>query len=695
MIRHKRNKPPSASEGSRGPVSDAAVPSAAQPCRAEPRRRARRDDFRRRVSRRRIPLVHHVRCTAEAAGFTLVNCALFALIYWLAFLLRFNFRMPSNWGQILVLTAPWILAVKLAAFHFAGPSRGWWLYVTFADLVALLRAALLSLGVIVVIDHFVFPQQIPRAVLLLDFVITIVGFGAVRASGRIVAEHVWPAMRPGSSRPALLVGVDRSSGVLAHQINSHAVLPYRIRGFLATSYRRTGQRIGQIPVLGHLHDVKQVATKHRVADILVIAGTLSGRRMRWLMETCEEAELMLKIIPPVEDLFNGDRRIPLRDLEIGDLLRRAPVELDNQAIAGLLRERRVLVTGAGGSIGSEIARQVLRFGPTELVLLGRGENRIFAIDGELRRDESPTNIATVIADITDRERMRQVFDRYRPQVVFHAAAHKHVPLMEANVREAVKNNVLGTKCVADLANEHRVSDFVMISTDKAVNPSSVMGATKHVAERYVQALSQRSDTKFACVRFGNVLGSAGSVVPLFKEQIRRGGPITVTDPRMTRYFMTIPEASQLVLQALAMGKGGEIFVLDMGQPVRIVDLARDLIQLSGLPSAAIDITYTGMRPGEKLHEELYYRDEQTLTTSHPKVNLARQRACGLDDAVQMVTRLEQSIRLPDDVLRVELFAAIPECDAMVEAPADGGVTAVVASAAPDVPFTADGQGTAV
>jgi FlaA1/EpsC-like NDP-sugar epimerase len=567
--------------------------------------------------------------------------------------------------------------------------------VTFTDLVALLRAALLSLAVIVVIDHFVFPHQIPRAVVLLDFVITIVMFGGVRASGRIIVEHIWPAMRRTNSQPALLVGVDRSSGLLAHQMNSHSGLPYRIRGFLATSYRRSGRRIGQIPVLGHLHDVKRLAARHRVTDVLVIAGTLSGRRMRWLMETCEEAELVLKIIPPVEDLFNGGRQIPLRDLEIGDLLRRAPIELDGKAIAGLLRDRRVLVTGAGGSIGSEIVRQVLKFEPSELVLLGRGENRIFSVDGELRGSDSLTIIATVIADITDRARMRQVFERYRPEVVFHAAAHKHVPLMEANVGEAIKNNVLGTKCVADLADEYEVKDFVMISTDKAVNPSSVMGATKHVAERYVQALSQRSTTHFACVRFGNVLGSAGSVVPVFQEQIRRGGPITVTDPKMTRYFMTIPEAAQLVLQAISIGRGGEIFVLDMGQPVRIVDLARDLVRLSGLPPTAIDITYTGVRPGEKLHEELYYRDEQTLPTSHPKVNLAKQRACGLNDAVQMVARLERAIGQPDDVLRAELFAAIPKCDAPIDTPCDGSTVTVAAPVPPDAPIASEGHETAI
>jgi FlaA1/EpsC-like NDP-sugar epimerase len=319
---------------------------------------------------------------------------------------------------------------------------------------------------------------------------------------------------------------------------------------------------------------------------------------------------------------------------------------------------------------------VLRFEPAELVLLGRGENRIFTIDCELRALKTSTRLCPVIGDITDEIRMRQVFAEHRPEVVFHAAAHKHVPLMETAVGEAVKNNVLGTKCVADLAHEQEVQVFVLISSDKAVNPSSVMGATKHLAERYVQALSSRSDTRFEVVRFGNVLGSAGSVVPLFQDQIRRGGPITVTDPRMTRYFMTIPEAAQLVLQATAMGRGGEIYYLDMGEPVRIVDLARDLVRLSGLPVDAIDITFSGIRPGEKLVEELHFDDEWTRETEHRKIRLAEQPVGDFQEIARDVARLQCTLGQPEAAVRAALAEAVPEYQPASFAPASRDVTAV-------------------
>jgi FlaA1/EpsC-like NDP-sugar epimerase len=321
----------------------------------------------------------------------------------------------------------------------------------------------------------------------------------------------------------------------------------------------------------------------------------------------------------------------------------------------------VLVTGAGGSIGSEICRQVIEFCPEALVLLGNGENPIFAVQHELKELGTSTALYAAIGSVTDEPRMRAVFEQYRPDVVFHAAAHKHVPLMEDNPGEAVQNNVLGTKCLADLAHKFGAKHFVFISTDKAVHPTSVMGATKHVAERYVHALSAESETGFTVVRFGNVLGSDGSVVPLFQDQIRRGGPITVTDPRMTRFFMTIPEASQLVLQAASMGDGGgEIFVLEMGQPVRIVDLARDLIQLSGLPEDAIEITFTGVRAGEKLYEELYFDDEETLPTKHAKIRAAFPRPYTAGEVRKAIAELEGVMHGPDELVRRKLREVVPE-----------------------------------
>ena len=394
--------------------------------------------------------------------------------------------------------------------------------------------------------------------------------------------------------------------------------------------------------------------------MLVVAGTLPGQRLRNLMEACERAGLNLKIIRSLEDRLEGDERVPIRDIEINDLLGRDPVTLDTENIGQLLEGRRVMVTGAGGSIGSEICRQILAFHPESLILVGRGENRIFAIERELRDLRTSTALYPCIGDVTNRERMEQIFKAHRPEVVFHAAAHKHVPLMETNVGEAIRNNVLGTKCVADLADRYGVLSFVLISTDKAVHPTSVMGATKQIAERYVHTLSQESATRFTVVRFGNVLGSAGSVVPIFQEQIRRGGPITVTDPRMTRFFMTIPEASQLVLQAATMDAGGEIFVLEMGEPVKIVDLARDLIRLSGLPEHAIEITFTGIRRGEKLYEELYFDDEQTLPTPHPKLRAAYHRPYSLAEVRRAIAQLERLLNEPEDLLRRRLHEIVPE-----------------------------------
>jgi FlaA1/EpsC-like NDP-sugar epimerase len=483
--------------------------------------------------------------------------------------------------------------------------------------------------------------------------------GALRGSWRLYREHFWPYFS-NNGRWALLVGTDHSNRLLAHQIQSYGELPYRIRGFLATDNSFQGTRLGQIPILGQLEDIREIAAATKSRDVLVVAGTLPGSRLRHLMNMCEGAGLELKIIRRMEDRLGGDHRIPIRDIEISDLLRRAPVQLDTRTISKLLDGRMIMVTGAGGSIGSEICRQILRFNPKGLLLIGRGENRIFRTERKLRGLRTSVPLSTAIGDVTDKPRMQQLFEQYRPEVVFHAAAHKHVPLMEANVGEAIKNNVFGTKCLADLADQFGARNFVFISTDKAVHPTSIMGVSKQLAERYVHALSQVSPTKFTVVRFGNVLGSEGSVVPIFQEQIRRGGPITVTDPRMTRFFMTIPEASQLVLQAGAMGTGGEIFVLEMGEPVKIVDLARDLVRLSGLPEDSIEIAFTGVRPGEKLYEELYFDDEETLPTAHSKLRAAYHRPYTLSEVRAILASLEQLLHGPEDVLRQRLRETVPE-----------------------------------
>ena len=586
------------------------------------------------------------------------HIGLFAVIYGLAYLLRFDFTIPTGSLEIFWHSLAVVIAVKLAVFYATGHFHGWWRHVTFCDFLALLRASVISLAAIVAIDHLLLPYQIPRSIPLVDFCLAVLVLGSLRSSWRFLAEL--GALGSSDRKPALLVGADHVAGRLAHAIHAHPESPYRIRGFLATSGESRGARLGGIPVVGPLDELARQALRQRVRYILVTAGSIPGARMRALLDECRKIGLELKIIPPARDILCGEDRIPIRDIDIEDLLRRDPISLDTSAISELIRDRRVLVTGAGGSIGSEICRQILQYDPASLVLLGRGENRIFQVEREFRRDYPGAELVPCIADITCEARMQQVFEEHRPEVVFHAAAHKHVPLMEANPGEAIRNNIGGTRIVADLADEYDCVAFVMISTDKAVNPTSIMGVSKHMAERYVQALSQQSSTRFVVTRFGNVLGSAGSVVPIFQEQIRRGGPITVTDERMTRFFMSIPEASQLVLQAAAMGAGGEIFVLDMGEPVRIVDLARDLVRLSGLPEDTIDIVFSGVRPGEKLYEELYFSEETSIATNHPKLRAAYHRPYTLAEVQEEVSELASLTDAPEAIIRQRFAELVPE-----------------------------------
>lgn len=592
----------------------------------------------------------------------LLHLGVFVAIYAFSFGLRFDLAVPARMQRLLLATMPVVVMAKLLTFYFAGHFHGWWRYVTFADLSGLLRASLLSMMVIVFLDYLVldFASRIPRSIVLLDTLLTVLCIGSLRSVGRMVDEQVGPVVHRRKYDGALLVGSDHLAGQLASQINSQQALDLRIKAFLAKGEHRKNARLGHIPVAGRVDEVERVARRYKASIVLVPAGLMAGRDLRRLAEDCNAANLDLRILPRLDDVLRGSDQIPLRPLAINDLLRRDPVTLDNAVIGELLRDRRVLVTGAGGSIGSEVCRQVLRFAPGELILLGRGENRIFAIHDELSRHAASTTITPVIGDVTDGARMQRLFQDTQPEIVFHTAAHKHVPLMEQHVGEAIKNNVLGTRTVARLADRHGVGHFVMVSTDKAVNPTSVMGCTKQLAERVVHRFAQHSKTRFAVVRFGNVLGSAGSVIPLFQQQIRRGGPITITDPRMTRYFMSIPEAAQLVLQSAAMCRGGEIYVLDMGEPVRIVQLAEDLVSLSGLPSGSIEFEFVGTRPGEKLYEELYFDEELTIPTAHAKVRAAYHRGFPDESFEAAIQRLETLVDGDGELLRSELRNLIPD-----------------------------------
>lgn len=583
-----------------------------------------------------------------------VHVVLFAFSYQLSMWLRYDFNVPPASQDSFLRILPFLVVFKLVLFHYFGSLHGWWRYITFHDLASLLRVSLLATLSIAFVDYFFLNYQIPRSVVLLDFGITILLIGGLRSATRMAREIWWPALTMQGRKPALVIGAEQGGETLARQIHFNPKLDFRIVGFLEEKKSLHGLRLGGIPLLGGPEDAITVAGQYDAKDILVIANSLSGSQMRSLVQRCGEADINVKVIPPVDELVNGSYRLQIRDVDINDLLRREPVNLNSAAVHDLLCGRRVMVTGAGGSIGSEICRQIARCQPAKLLLVERAENSLFLFQRELVQLGHESFCVPCIADIGDRDRMRSLLRDHQVEIVFHAAAHKHVPLMEQNPSEALKNNVLATADLAADCDRAGVERFVMISTDKAVNPTSIMGVSKQLAERFVHALNAKSKTKFVVVRFGNVLASNGSVVPIFKKQIESGGPVTVTHPDMMRYFMTIPEASQLVLQATTMGEGGEIFVLDMGEQIRIVDLARDLIRLSGFTLEDIPIEFVGMRPGEKLYEELYMDVEEMLDTAHPKVNMAFHNAFDAEQITASLAELRSLVGQEDALIRQRL-----------------------------------------
>lgn len=463
-------------------------------------------------------------------------------------------------------------------------------------------------------------QQMIEGVIMLDLFTTIMLMSAVRMIVRLYHEEFFAEKR-GTARRFLIVGAGNAGEALLREMMRRKDAQYEVIGFVDDDPAKQGSEIHGIPVLGTVDQLPQICKKQDVDEIAIAIPSANRKQLRHVVQVCQGTKIRFSTVPSLTDIASGKLRVSqMRDVDINDLLGREVVNLDMQQIQNFLTNKVILVTGAGGSIGSEMCRQVCSFAPKQLLLLEQAENPLFFIERELKTAFPDVLLVSVIADITDKVRMEKVFSDYHPQVVIHAAAHKHVPLMEQNPGEAIKNNINGTRTVADASDAFGAECFVMISTDKAVNPTSIMGSSKRVAEMYIQDLNKTSKTHFVTVRFGNVLGSNGSVVPIFKQQIASGGPVTVTHPEMRRYFMTIPEASQLVLQAAAMGQGGEIFVLDMGEPVKIVDLARELITLSGFrPGEDIEIEFSGLRPGEKLFEELSIVGEDMAPTKHPKI----------------------------------------------------------------------------
>jgi FlaA1/EpsC-like NDP-sugar epimerase/ActR/RegA family two-component response regulator len=589
------------------------------------------------------------------------HLALFAMSFAGAFLLRFEFRPNAQWWKLMIYTLPALLAVRVLAFAYWRLFSGWWQYVSVKDLTSIVKATTLSSAIFVFIVVLIHGHGFPRSVILIDAVLCVMFVGGSRFAMRVLREAVHPMTR-GEKTNILIVGAGDFGEVLVKEMLRKPEMGYSPKGFIDDDPHKLNARIHDIPVLGGVEELGKQAARLGVSEVIIAIPSATGSQIRRIVDSCREAKVRFKTVPSMGELMQNSFSLSkVRRVEISDILRREPVEIDHTGISEFVRGKRILVTGAGGSIGSELCRQIAGFGPQTLVMLERAENNLFFTEMELKEKFPQVSLRGVIGDVTDEDRVSEVFQEQQPQIVFHAAAHKHVPLMERNRVEAVKNNVLGTMVVANVAERFGVQDFVMISTDKAVRPTSVMGATKRLAEMYVQSLNAHSQTKFMTVRFGNVLGSEGSVLQVFQRQIEAGGPITITHPDMMRYFMTIPEASQLVLQAASQGNGGEIFVLDMGDPVSIVDLAKDLLALSGLdPEKDIEIRYTGPRPGEKLFEELLNSETRILPTSHEKIMVVETDPVEFEDLqVGIFELLGYAGRREEELLLAKMEALVP------------------------------------
>ena len=593
----------------------------------------------------------------------------FAFSLLLSFLVTSNMQFQSDWlvyqyPQLLVT----FLVIKLIVFGMLKQFRGWWRYAGISDLISIGKASLISTILIVLLWYVVvvnitavrrtFPDiaAISQGVLILDMFFTILLLGGLRMMVRLYHEEFYREESAHLKR-FLIIGAGNTGEALLREIHRMAVAQYEVIGFVDDDPAKQGMSIHDIPVLGTVDQLPAICKDHEVEEIAIAMPGATHQQLRRVIQICEGTKIRFRTVPSITDIASGKFKVSqIRDVDINDLLGREVVQLDLNKIEEFIKDKVILVTGAGGSIGSEMCRQVCLFKPELLLLVEQAENALFFIERELRQSFPDVPMKDIICDITDEPRVSALFDKFRPQVVIHAAAHKHVPLMETNPGEALKNNIKGTRTVADAADKYGSTNFVMISTDKAVNPTSIMGSTKRIAEMYIQDLNRTSKTAFVTVRFGNVLGSNGSVVPIFKAQIAAGGPVTVTHPDMRRYFMTIPEASQLVLQAATMGKGGEIFVLDMGEPVKIIDLARELITLSGFrPDEDIEIKFTGLRPGEKLFEELSITGENMLPTPHPKIGVWQNRPM---DRQQLRDGIDRLINISQSLDRAEIITAI-------------------------------------
>lgn len=604
--------------------------------------------------------------------FFIADLVLMPLAVGVSFMLRLDFAGLRPYTRTILVFAALAAVVKPIIFYAFGLYRRYWRYASANELVNIALAALTSTAVVTLLVYSLASlllefRPLPRSIPIIDWLVSLVFAGGTRFAARLVAEgRLYGLPYNGVSegqKHVLVMGAGDAGAMIVREMQANPGLGLVPVGLLDDNRTKVGMTIHGVPVRGTREDIPRLANEEQMDEVIIAMPTAPGRAIREVVDICREVGVPCKTMPGIYELISGQVSVKqVRDVRIEDLLRRKPVRIDGSKAGRFLSDATVMVTGAGGSIGAELCRQIASHQPDELLLLGHGEHSIYQILLELRDRFPQLRVRPLIADIRDQERLEVLFARHRPEVLFHAAAHKHVPLMELNVTEAVTNNVFGTQALLAAAVAYGIRHFVLISTDKSVNPVNVMGATKRMAELLVQDVARRTGRAYVVVRFGNVLGSRGSVVPLFQRQIAAGGPVTVTHPAMRRYFMTIPEAVQLVIQAGALGRGGEIFVLDMGEQVRIVDLAKELMNLSGLePGQDIEIVFTGPRPGEKLSEELFAQGEEPRPTQHEKILVAHaSNSWGAEALDRHLEELEALVQEGDPArIRAKLLEIVP------------------------------------
>jgi FlaA1/EpsC-like NDP-sugar epimerase len=600
--------------------------------------------------------------------------ALIALAWWLAFWLRFDQGVPAPYDRLMMDTILVVIAIKLAVFIAFGFYNRWWRYVSTRDMWGAARGVTVACVVADLVVYFAHPVQgfpLPRSVAVIDWLLLLGFVAGTRLIARSMIERPGAASLIARGREVIVVGAGDAAQLVVREMLKAPALGYTPIGLIDDDPRKKNIRLHGIRVLGTTDDLPHILRDNPPDEVLIAIPSASGETRQRVVEVAQAAGVPVKTLPGLYELISGDLNLAgqIRPVQVEDVLGREQVEVDVESIAKYLSGETVLVTGAGGSIGAELCRQIARVDPARLVLVEQSESALFDIERELVDDRRFSAVATVLGDCGDRAKMSQVFERYRPTVVFHAAAYKHVALLEANPLEAVRNNALTTRAIADVAVEYGAGRFVLVSTDKAANPKNLLGQSKALCEWIVEGYGHRDDvpTRFVAVRFGNVLNSSGSVIPIFRRQIEKGGPVTVTHPEMTRYFMTIPEAVSLIVQAGAIGGRGQVYVLDMGEPVKIVDLAHNMIRLSGKePETEIPIAFVGVRPGEKLHEELWTDGETVGVTSHPKILRAARQPIDAEWLEQELEELEQMVS------RGETLDVVSKLAAMLRAPRRAG-----------------------